>query len=177
METSVLESNIDGFVYEYCLRSSEIDKGGWVSCLCCVWKFGLYEILPVISFDLELPPECDDVYWEIPSNPELEFIQPVGKPSHMAYWHHFIKLLRIAGLVKDHLVGSEAFTSVDSLKLWQFTTRKAAPWLRDSPDNTKKIVMELDSMLNTWKEEVPDFRKHRHLSCLLIVLYREFLGP
>lgn len=34
----------------------------------------------------------------------MEFVQPVGKPSHMAYWHYFIKLHRITGLVKDHLV-------------------------------------------------------------------------
>ncbi|KAE9394582.1 hypothetical protein BT96DRAFT_184035 [Gymnopus androsaceus JB14] len=95
------------------------------------------------DFDLEFPPECDDEYWEIPSNPQMEFIQPIGKPSHMSYWHHFMKLLRIAGLVKDHL----------------FTTRKAAPWLDSSPENTNKIVMELDSALNSWVDELPEHLK------------------
>ncbi|KAE9405038.1 hypothetical protein BT96DRAFT_1015953 [Gymnopus androsaceus JB14] len=87
------------------------------------------------DFDLEFPPECDDEYWEISSNPQMEFIQPLGKPSHMSYWHHFMKLLRITGLVKDHL----------------FTTRKAAPWL--------KIVMELDSALNNWVDNIPEYLK------------------
>ncbi|KAE9394585.1 hypothetical protein BT96DRAFT_998390 [Gymnopus androsaceus JB14] len=95
------------------------------------------------DFDLEFPPECDDEYWEIPSNPQMEFTQPIGKPSHMSYWHHFMKLLRIAGLVKDHL----------------FTTRKAAPWLDSSPENTNKIVMELDSALNSWVDELPEHLK------------------
>ncbi|KAE9405045.1 hypothetical protein BT96DRAFT_972838 [Gymnopus androsaceus JB14] len=95
------------------------------------------------DFDLEFPPECDDEYWEIPSNPQMEFIQPIGKPSHMSYWHHFMKLLRIAGLVKDHL----------------FTTRKAAPWLDSSPENTNKIVMELDSALNNWVDNIPEHLK------------------
>ncbi|KAJ3735521.1 fungal-specific transcription factor domain-containing protein [Lentinula guzmanii] len=95
------------------------------------------------DFDLELPPECDDEYWEIPSNPQLEFVQPVGKPSHMSHWHHLMKLLHIAGLVKDHL----------------YTTRKAAPWLDSLPDNIDKIVMELDSALNSWMDELPDHLK------------------
>ncbi|KAE9383335.1 hypothetical protein BT96DRAFT_1009337 [Gymnopus androsaceus JB14] len=95
------------------------------------------------DFDLEFPPECDDEYWEIPSNPQMEFIQPFGEPSHMSYWHHLMKLLRIAGLVKDHL----------------FTTRKAAPWLDSSPENTKKIVMELDSALNNWVDKIPEHLK------------------
>lgn len=32
------------------------------------------------SFDLDLPIECDDEYWDNP-NPELRFKQPEGKPS------------------------------------------------------------------------------------------------
>ncbi|KAJ4490586.1 fungal-specific transcription factor domain-containing protein [Lentinula aciculospora] len=95
------------------------------------------------DFDLELPPLCDDEYWEIPSNPELELIQPIGKLSHMSYWHYFIKLLHIAGLVKDHL----------------FTTRKSAPWVDSSPDGNDKIVMEFDSALNSWMDELPDHLK------------------
>ncbi|KAJ4480244.1 fungal-specific transcription factor domain-containing protein [Lentinula aciculospora] len=95
------------------------------------------------DFDIELPPECDDEYWEIPSNPELELIQPIGKPSNMSYWHHFIKLLHIGGLVKDHL----------------FTIRKSAPWGDSIPDSNGAIIMELDSALNSWIDELPDHLK------------------
>ncbi|KAJ4480243.1 fungal-specific transcription factor domain-containing protein [Lentinula aciculospora] len=95
------------------------------------------------DIDLELPPECDDEYWDIPSNPELELIQPIGKASNMSYWHHFIKLLHIAGLVKDNL----------------YTTRKSAPWGGSLPDSNDKIVMELDSALNSWIYELPDHLK------------------
>ncbi|KAJ3892544.1 fungal-specific transcription factor domain-containing protein, partial [Lentinula edodes] len=100
------------------------------------------------DFDLELPPDCDDEYWEIPSHPHLEYIQPIGKPSLMSYWHHFVKLLHIAGLVKDHLV-----------RVKHFTTRKSALWENSPPDGNDKIVMELDSALNSWMDELPDHLK------------------
>ncbi|KAE9394584.1 hypothetical protein BT96DRAFT_1022464 [Gymnopus androsaceus JB14] len=114
-----------------------------------MWKRAFWNIIStdlytcIALFRPRVSPECDDEYWEIPSNPQMEFIQPIGKPSHMSYWHHFMKLLRIAGLVKDHL----------------FTTRKATPWLDSSPENTNKIVMELDSALNGWVDELPEHLK------------------
>ncbi|KAI0035838.1 fungal-specific transcription factor domain-containing protein [Vararia minispora EC-137] len=48
------------------------------------------------SFDLGLPCDCDDEYWE-PSDPELAFQQPAGKPSRVAYFIQSIKLIRILG--------------------------------------------------------------------------------
>ncbi|KAF5391085.1 hypothetical protein D9757_003137 [Collybiopsis confluens] len=130
------------------------------------------------DFDCDLPPECDDAYWDTPSHPELEFTQPVGKVSHMAYWHHFMKLLRIAGLIKDHL----------------FTTRKAAPWQDNSPEANDKIVIELESALNSWKDELPDSLKwdplredkvlflqtvmmHSNYYWIQIQLHKQFVRP
>ncbi|KAJ3913019.1 hypothetical protein F5877DRAFT_71911 [Lentinula edodes] len=122
------------------------------------------------DFDLELPPDCDDEYWEIPSHPHLEYIQPIGKPSLMSYWHYFVKLLHIAGLVKDHL----------------FTTRKSALWENSPPDGNDKIVMELDSALNSWMDELPDHLKwdpHRSDDLLFsqswvqIQLHKVFIRP
>ncbi|KAJ3741751.1 fungal-specific transcription factor domain-containing protein [Lentinula detonsa] len=108
------------------------------------------------DFDLELPPECDDEYWEDPTNP---FVQPEGQPSRMAFWHHNMELLRIAGLVKDHL----------------YATRKAEPWLSSSPDSNTEIVIELDSALNSWLDALPDHLKwdpHHpgHISFLHLVM-------
>jgi hypothetical protein len=42
------------------------------------------------SFDVDLPTDCDDEYWET-DDPELAFKQPPGKPSKVAF---FISLLR-----------------------------------------------------------------------------------
>lgn len=46
------------------------------------------------SFDVELPIECDDEYWDHP-NPELAWKQPPGKPSRVASFVHTLKIMRI----------------------------------------------------------------------------------
>jgi hypothetical protein len=50
--------------------------------------------LTEISFDLDLPIECDDEYWEQPNG--LSFKQPQDKPSRMSM---FIHVMRIQQLV------------------------------------------------------------------------------
>ncbi|KAJ3768252.1 fungal-specific transcription factor domain-containing protein [Lentinula raphanica] len=92
------------------------------------------------DFDLELPPDCDDECWQDPQNP---FVQPQGHPSRMSFWHYNMKLLRIVGLVKDHL----------------YATRKAAPWENSSPERNAEIVIEFDSALNSWLDALPDHLK------------------
>ncbi|KAJ7268781.1 fungal-specific transcription factor domain-containing protein [Mycena haematopus] len=47
----------------------------------------------VFHFDLDLPIECDDIYWEGPE----PFKQPPGIPSQLAYLNCYIKLLDILG--------------------------------------------------------------------------------
>lgn len=44
------------------------------------------------SFDLELPIECDDEYWENDEDPTRAFTQPAGKPSRIAAFNHYIRL-------------------------------------------------------------------------------------
>jgi hypothetical protein len=46
------------------------------------------------SYDLDLPIECDDEYWDHP-DPELRFKQPPGKPSKVSYFVHILKLKKI----------------------------------------------------------------------------------
>ena len=55
------------------------------------------------SFDVELPTECDDEYWEH-SNPNLTFKQPEGKPSVMTYWICMLKLLDIFAFAQRTIV-------------------------------------------------------------------------
>lgn len=55
------------------------------------------------SFDLDLPIEVDDEYWQT-EDPALAFKQPPGKPSkivHLVYW---IKLTQIAAFALRTLV-------------------------------------------------------------------------
>ena len=47
--------------------------------------------LDAFSFDLELPFECDDEYWEN-DDPSKAFVQPPSKPSYVAYFIWSIKL-------------------------------------------------------------------------------------
>jgi hypothetical protein len=42
------------------------------------------------SFDLDLPCDCDDEYWEA-EDPDAAFKQPLGKPSKVAF---FITMLK-----------------------------------------------------------------------------------
>lgn len=47
-----------------------------------------------ISFDIDLPIECDDEYWEA-ATPEQCFKQPPGKPSRITAFNLLLKLNRI----------------------------------------------------------------------------------
>jgi len=46
-------------------------------------------LIPIRSYDLDLPIECDDEYWE------TGFQQPEGKPSSVAYFNMHLKLTDI----------------------------------------------------------------------------------
>jgi hypothetical protein len=49
------------------------------------------------SFDIDLPVECDDEYWDHP-DPAQRFKQPPNKPSHVKAFIIYIKILQILGL-------------------------------------------------------------------------------
>ncbi|KAJ7061352.1 fungal-specific transcription factor domain-containing protein [Mycena amicta] len=90
------------------------------------------------DFDVALPIECDDEYWEHPTHP---FQQPPGIPSRITFFNALmalnhilafsLKLLYSLGKVRDVL------SAVD--ESWE--------------ENT---VAELDSALNTWRDLVPE---------------------
>lgn len=46
------------------------------------------------SFDLDLPIDCDDEYWEHP-DPEKRWKQPPGKPSLVAAFLCYLKLNQV----------------------------------------------------------------------------------
>ncbi|KAF8970798.1 fungal-specific transcription factor domain-containing protein [Flammula alnicola] len=92
------------------------------------------------DFDLDLPVDCDDEYWENP-DPEKCFKQPSNKPSSISYFILYIKL---------HQILAFSLRTIYSLKksktLLGFVGQR----------REQHLVEELDSMLNKWVDSVPD---------------------
>lgn len=62
------------------------------------------------SFDLDLPIDCDDEYWNTDHpNPDERFKQPKDKPSLIASFTTLIKLNGILGLALRTIVGYYSF--------------------------------------------------------------------
>lgn len=55
------------------------------------------------SYDVDLPIECDDEYWDHP-DPTLCFKQPEGKPSAIAFFNCYLKLMNILAYVMGIVV-------------------------------------------------------------------------
>ncbi|PPQ70674.1 hypothetical protein CVT26_014613 [Gymnopilus dilepis] len=83
------------------------------------------------DFDLDLPIDCDDEYWDN-DVPELRFKQPIDKPSLISAFILYIKLHQIMA----------------------FSLRTIASLV--GPKWEQHIVAELDSALNKWVDSVPD---------------------
>ncbi|KAJ3710220.1 fungal-specific transcription factor domain-containing protein [Lentinula raphanica] len=92
--------------------------------------------------DADLPIDCDDDCWEQP-DPHLVFQQPTGKPSSMAYWICFLKLMNIADLMLHTI------HSVKQSDIW------SAAFGLSKQERNEKIISEIDSLLNKWVDEIP----------------------
>ncbi|KAJ7859690.1 fungal-specific transcription factor domain-containing protein, partial [Mycena leptocephala] len=89
---------------------------------------------PMSIFDLDLPIECDDIYWEGPE----PFKQPPGIPSQLAYLNCYIKLLDILGFAQRTLY---------TLKRSKKRGAEAEQW-------NHQVVAELEQ--NNWIDSLPD---------------------
>jgi hypothetical protein len=49
----------------------------------------------MIAFDVDLPTEVDDEYWENEHEPEQAFKKPAGKPLPLSCFVSVIKLIQI----------------------------------------------------------------------------------
>ncbi|KAI0248861.1 hypothetical protein BJV78DRAFT_1363240 [Lactifluus subvellereus] len=92
------------------------------------------------NYDVELPIECDDEYWENP-DPTLAFKQRPGKPSHVAYFNHLIKI---------NILHSHALRTIYSINKSRSTK---GPREKGWQEHT---VASLDSALNSWFDSIPD---------------------
>ncbi|KAL0564764.1 Gypsy retrotransposon integrase-like protein 1 [Marasmius crinis-equi] len=92
------------------------------------------------DFDLDLPIECDDEYWEHP-DPEQAWRQPAGKPSTISYFVSLLKLTKLLAL---------ALRTIYSINKSKILLGFVGPqW-------EQRIVTELDSALNQWVDSVPE---------------------
>ncbi|KAL4064599.1 fungal-specific transcription factor domain-containing protein [Scleroderma citrinum] len=92
------------------------------------------------DFDIDLPVECDDEYWEQP-DPELTFKQPENKPCSISFFVSYLKLFHI-----------QAF----ALRTLYSISKHKAVFGYSGPQWEERVVAELDSALNKWIDAVPD---------------------
>ncbi|KIK65054.1 hypothetical protein GYMLUDRAFT_383150 [Collybiopsis luxurians FD-317 M1] len=94
------------------------------------------------EYDLDMPIECDDEYWEH-TDPEESFEQPSGRPSWVTYWTTWLKLLKILTITQKVI----RFLILHT----QYSLRKPTDL---SPED--HVVQELNAALSHWVDEVPD---------------------
>ncbi|KAJ7042345.1 fungal-specific transcription factor domain-containing protein [Mycena alexandri] len=89
------------------------------------------------DFDLELPIDCNDEYWEHPEHP---FQQPPGVPSPILYFNAILRLNNLLAACLKLLYSLSKVRVVFSMDdAWE-----------------ENIVAELDSALNRWRDQVPE---------------------
>ncbi|EAU83262.2 nuclear protein [Coprinopsis cinerea okayama7 len=93
------------------------------------------------DFDLEMPIECDDEYWETECDDvEQRWKQPPGKPSLLTYFCLFLKLNQILAF------SLRTIYSINKSKILLGFI---------GPQWEQHIVAELDSTLNKWVDSIP----------------------
>ncbi|KAF7424023.1 hypothetical protein PC9H_009323 [Pleurotus ostreatus] len=92
------------------------------------------------DFDLDLPMEVDDEYWEHP-DPDQAFKQPPNKPSLVTFFNCYLRLNQVLG------IALRTIYSINKSKI--LLGFVGAQW-------EQHIVAELDSALNKWVDSVPD---------------------
>ncbi|KAI5900259.1 uncharacterized protein SCHCODRAFT_0255964 [Schizophyllum commune H4-8] len=92
---------------------------------------------------IRYPMDVDDEYWHDASNPERSWRQPKGKPSNVSCFIAQMKLSRIVEMAVRTLYGTNKYGSL------------AEAWGEQGWD--RDIVQELDSALNKWLDDIPEF--------------------
>ncbi|KAJ7056003.1 fungal-specific transcription factor domain-containing protein [Mycena amicta] len=89
------------------------------------------------DYDIDLPIECDDEYWEHPTHP---FQQPPGVPSRITFFNTLMGLNHILAFSLKILYSLQKVRAVFSVnETWE-----------------ENVVAELDSALNGWRDRVPE---------------------
>ncbi|KAG7447076.1 uncharacterized protein BT62DRAFT_101750 [Guyanagaster necrorhizus] len=103
--------------------------------------FGRPTMVHEEDFDLERPIECDDEYWEIAPDGQVQFHQPAAKPSKISFFIASIRLSEIISFVVKTLYSIKKGQEMLGLtgKGWE-----------------QRIVADVDSSLNAWVDSIPD---------------------
>ncbi|KAF8160814.1 fungal-specific transcription factor domain-containing protein [Crassisporium funariophilum] len=93
------------------------------------------------DFDVDYPVECDDEYW-YPDDPDQAFKQPPGKPSTITAFICHLRLCDILAYTLRTLYSTKKSKILTGLigNEWEH-----------------RIVAELDSSMNKWKDSLPSF--------------------
>ena len=83
------------------------NPGGRVRFVCLCYPTRIHD--SYASFDVDLPMEIDDEYWENEHEPDQAFKQPAGKPSIMSYFVSLIKLMQILAVALRTIVSHAPF--------------------------------------------------------------------
>ncbi|KAJ7647928.1 fungal-specific transcription factor domain-containing protein [Roridomyces roridus] len=101
---------------------------GWLSA-----SFGRTPALRPKEYDVDPPLEVDDEYWD------SGFVQPLGKPSSLSFFVHFVRLFEILGEALRRLHASKAL-------------KTRLGWTAEQEQQT---VAELDSLMQDLLDSIP----------------------
>jgi hypothetical protein len=87
---------------ECVIRQAVRNPGGRVRFGCLGYFTRIHDFYA--SFDVDLPMEMDDEYWENEHEPDQAFKQPSGKPSVLSYFVSLIKLIQILAVALRTIV-------------------------------------------------------------------------
>jgi hypothetical protein len=87
---------------ECVIRQAVRNPGGRVRFGCPDYPTRIHDCYA--SFDVDLPMEIDDEYWENEHEPDQAFKQPAGKPSVLSYFVSLIKLIQILAVALRTIV-------------------------------------------------------------------------
>ncbi|KAJ6586239.1 fungal-specific transcription factor domain-containing protein [Mycena sp. CBHHK59/15] len=111
------------------------------------------------DFDLELPTKCDDEYWEQGDRHQVAFRQPPTKPSLVEFFklpYHFEPHPRANVKNARERERFRCFLTLN-FRFIKYSTNRTKALIGLSDDRwEEKVVMELDSSLNTWFNSIPE---------------------
>ncbi|KAK0192183.1 fungal-specific transcription factor domain-containing protein [Armillaria mellea] len=92
------------------------------------------------DFDLELPIECDDEYWDIGTDGEVHFHQPADKPSIISHFNAQIRLSGIMSVVVRML----------------YSIKKGREMLGLTGEGwEERLTSDIDIAMNVWMNSIP----------------------
>ncbi|KAF9010747.1 fungal-specific transcription factor domain-containing protein [Cyathus striatus] len=103
------------------------------------------------DFDLDLPVDCDDEYWD------QGFTQPLGKSSKISYFVNYIKLCDIL---------ASAMKTIYPIRKTEKVAGKPVDF------SVREIIADLDSTMNNWMDSLPAYLRWNP-SCTDDILLRQ----